>query len=151
MTAVAGGVFRVSRNLVRRVGTAGRVMSALGAAAGMAVAYFVAARLGLALLSASSDVAVFWPASGLAVGVLIISGRRVHPSLVVGVVVGTVTANLLSDRSLLPNQAVGYKTSGIRTSEANVRCQSMYRIVPIMNTAMALCLRASARVSDAAD
>src|SRR5262245_22901760 len=120
MTAVAGGVFRVSRNLVRRVGTAGRVMSALGAAAGMAVAYFVAARLGLALLSASSDVAVFWPASGLAVGVLIMSGRRVHPSLVVGVVVGTVTANLLSDRSLLTAILKGLCNAGEATLVAGL-------------------------------
>jgi PAS domain S-box-containing protein len=101
MTTVAGGVSRVSRNLMRRAGTAGPWMTGLGAAGGMAVAYFLAARLGLALLSASSDVAVFWPASGLAVGILIISGRRVYPALVIGVVVGTVTANLLSDRSLL--------------------------------------------------
>ncbi len=51
-------------------------------------------------LSASSDVAVFWPASGLAAGILIIFGRRARPALVIGVVAGTIAANLLSDRSI---------------------------------------------------
>jgi integral membrane sensor domain MASE1 len=55
------------------------------AAGAIAIAYFLAARLGLALLSASSDVAVFWPASGLAAGILIIFGRRARPALVIGV------------------------------------------------------------------
>ena len=63
----------------------------------MAIAYFLAARLGLALLSAPSD--VFWLASSLAVvGVLIISGRCMYPSLVISVVIGTSAANLLNDR-----------------------------------------------------
>ena len=45
-------------------------------------------RLGLALRSAGSDVAVFWPASGLAAGILITFGQRARPALVIGVVVG---------------------------------------------------------------
>src|SRR5499426_1618442 len=65
-------------------------IAAFGAAVGMGVAYFLAARLGLALLSAPSDVAVFWPASGIAAGVLIISGRRAATAIVLGVVIGTV-------------------------------------------------------------
>jgi PAS domain S-box-containing protein len=72
------------------------------AAAGVvAIAYLLAARLGLALLSAHSDVAVFWPASGLAAGILITFGPRARPALIIGVVVGTVAAGLMSDRSLL--------------------------------------------------
>jgi hypothetical protein len=62
----------------------------------MAIAYFLAARLGVALPSAPSDVAVFWPAFGLAVGILIIPGRRVYAFLVISVVIGTIAANLLN-------------------------------------------------------
>ena len=47
----------------------------LFAASAVGVVYFLAARLGLALLSTPSDVAVFWPASGIAVGILVLSGR----------------------------------------------------------------------------
>lgn len=76
-------------------------VAALGAAAGVAVAYYLAARLGLALLSAPSDVAVFWPASGLAAGILILSNRRRRPAIAIGIVAGTVAANLISDRKHL--------------------------------------------------
>src|SRR5262249_59250370 len=61
-------------------------------AVAVAIAYLLAARLGLALLSAHSDVAVFWPASGLAAGILITFGPRARPALILGVVVGTVAA-----------------------------------------------------------
>ena len=43
-------------------------------AALVAVAYFLAARLGLALLTKPEDVAVFWPAAGIATGILIALG-----------------------------------------------------------------------------
>jgi len=66
----------------------------LGLAGAVGIAYFLAARLGLALVSPPSDVAVFWPASGLAVGFLIIFGQRVGPAVAIGVIVGTVAANV---------------------------------------------------------
>jgi integral membrane sensor domain MASE1 len=75
-------------------------MTALSVAGGVAVAYYLAARLGLALLSAPSDVAVFWPASGVAAGILILANRRHSPAIVVGVILGTVAANLMSDRNI---------------------------------------------------
>jgi PAS domain S-box-containing protein len=81
---------------------------ALGTAGAIAIAYFLATRLGLALLSAQSGVAVFWPASGIAAGILIVLGRRAVPALVIGVVVGTVAANLLSDRSLWTSVFKGF-------------------------------------------
>jgi PAS domain S-box-containing protein len=87
-------------------------IAALGAAGAVAVAYFLAARLGLALLSAPSDVAVFWPASGIAAGVLIIWGRCASPALVIGVVIGTVAANVMSDRSLLTSLLKGFCNAG---------------------------------------
>jgi integral membrane sensor domain MASE1 len=69
----------------------------LGAAFAIALAYFFAAQLGLSLLAKPSDVAVFWPASGIAVGILIAAGRR-GMAAVLGIVLGTVAANLLNDR-----------------------------------------------------
>jgi integral membrane sensor domain MASE1 len=93
-----GAFYWGGRYLLRPSATSGEGLVALGA---VAIAYFLAARLWLALLSKPSDVAVFWPASGIAAGILIISGRRACLPLVIGVVVGTVAANLMSDRSLL--------------------------------------------------
>jgi integral membrane sensor domain MASE1 len=81
-------------------------------AACIATAYFLAARVGLALQAQPSDVAVFWPASGLAAGILIVAGRRACAALVVGVVVGTVAANLLGDRSLLTSILKGLCNAG---------------------------------------
>jgi PAS domain S-box-containing protein len=57
-------------------------------------------------------VAVFWPASGIAAGILIVLGRRAYPALVVGVVIGTVAANLMSDRSFLTSLFKGLCNSG---------------------------------------
>jgi hypothetical protein len=51
-------------------------MPTLGAAGAVALAYFLAARLGLALLSPGSDMAVFWPAAGIPAGFLIATGPR---------------------------------------------------------------------------
>jgi len=67
----------------------------------VATVYFLAACLGLALRAAGSDVAVFWPASGFAAAILITFGTRSRAALVIGVVVGTVAASLMSDRGLL--------------------------------------------------
>ena len=73
---------------------------ALGYAVAFAIAYLLAARLGLALLTKPEDVAVFWPASGIAAGLLIALGRQARPVVVIGVVVATVAANVMGDRSL---------------------------------------------------
>ena len=70
-------------------------------AVAIGVTYFVAARLSLALLTKPDGVAVFWPAAGIAAGILIALGRDVRSPVVVGVIVATVAANLLGDRSLL--------------------------------------------------
>jgi len=87
-------------------------MIALATASGTAIVYFLTAGLGLALLAEPSDVAVFWPASGIAVGILIILGRRAVPAIVIGVVIGTVAANLMSDRSLLTALLKGVCNAG---------------------------------------
>jgi len=76
-------------------------ITALIAAGGFAIACFLTARLGRTLVSASSDLTVFWPASGVAAGILNVLGRRALPAVVIGMVVGTVAANLMSNRSLV--------------------------------------------------
>ena len=108
----AGLSHGIVRDLLSSVAEAKRGLSALVAASAVAVVYFLAARLGLALLSSPSDVAVFWPASGIAVGILILSGRRALLAVVVGVIAGTVAANVISDRSTLTSLCKGFCNAG---------------------------------------
>jgi signal transduction histidine kinase/CheY-like chemotaxis protein len=70
------------------------------ASAAVAIAYFLAARLSLALLERSDGVAVFWPAAGVASGILIGIGHSARWPVVIGVMAGTVTANVLGDRNI---------------------------------------------------
>ena len=67
---------------------------------GVALAYFLTARLSLALLEPVDGVAVFWPAAGVASGILIVLGSAARWPVVVGVVAATTAANLLGDRSI---------------------------------------------------
>src|SRR5258705_8939142 len=67
---------------------------------GVALAYFAAARLSLALLEPVDGVAVFWPAAGVASGILIALGSAARWTVVVGVVAATIVANLLGDRNI---------------------------------------------------
>ncbi len=73
-------------------------MIALAVAVG--IAYFLAARLSLALLTKPEGVAVFWPAAGVAAGVLIALGPRARWPVVVGTMAATILANLFGDRNL---------------------------------------------------
>ncbi len=66
----------------------------------LAFTYFLAARLGLFLLTEPDGVAVFWPAAGVSAGVLIALGSRVRLPVIVGTVAATVAANLLGDRNI---------------------------------------------------
>jgi PAS domain S-box-containing protein len=67
---------------------------------GVALAYFFAARLSLALLAPVDGVAVFWPAAGVASGILIALGSAARWTVVVGVVASTIAANSLGDRNI---------------------------------------------------
>jgi integral membrane sensor domain MASE1 len=87
-------------------------LSAAGWAVVIGIAYFLASRLGLSLLVAPSDVAMFWPASGIGAGILIAFGRRAFPALAFGVMIGTVAANMLSDRSLATSVFKGFCNIG---------------------------------------
>ena len=78
---------------------AGVSVAALTCGVVAAVLYFVAARLGLALMAQPENVAIFWPASGLAAGALVYLGSTQRIPVAAGVFVATVAANLLGDRN----------------------------------------------------
>ena len=65
----------------------------------VACIYGLAARLSLALLT-PEGVAVFWPAAGVAAGVLIALGPEARWPVVVGTMAATILANLLGDRNI---------------------------------------------------
>ncbi|HEY1544182.1 MAG TPA: MASE1 domain-containing protein [Xanthobacteraceae bacterium] len=65
-------------------------------AAGMGVAYFLAARLSLGLLMRPEGVAVFWLPAGITSGVLIALGPRARWPVAVGAVAGDVVPSLLN-------------------------------------------------------
>jgi PAS domain S-box-containing protein len=73
----------------------------IGLAAAVGIFYFLAARLSLLLLTKPDGVAVFWPASGVAAGVLIALGPRARVPVAAGAMVATIVANLMGDRTLL--------------------------------------------------
>ena len=66
----------------------------------IAIAYFVAARLSLELLTKPEGVAVFWPAAGVSAGALIVLGSRARWPVVFGTVAATILANMLGDRNI---------------------------------------------------
>src|SRR5262249_57864598 len=78
------------------------------AAVAATIAYLLAARLGLALLSAHSDVAVFWPASGVAAGIFITFSPRARAALIIGLLAGTVGAG----REILTSIFNGFWNAG---------------------------------------
>jgi integral membrane sensor domain MASE1 len=66
----------------------------------VAIVFFFAARLSLALLDKSDGIALFWPAAGVATGFLVAFGPAVRLPVVTGVVAATLAANLMGDRNL---------------------------------------------------
>ncbi len=66
----------------------------------VAIGFFLAARLSLALLDKSDGIAVFWPAAGVATGFMVAFGSGVRWPVVIGVVTATFASNLLGDRNL---------------------------------------------------
>jgi signal transduction histidine kinase len=77
-----------------------RWVGSIGLAVAVGIAYFVAARLSLALLTKPEGVAVFWPAAGVAAGVLIALGPRARWPVVAGTMAATIVANLFGDRNI---------------------------------------------------
>jgi PAS domain S-box-containing protein len=87
-------------------------VSSIATAVAVGIAYFLAARVGLALRSELEGVALFWPASGIAAGILIARGPSARKAVAIGVIVATVAANLMSDRSLWAAIAKGFCNAG---------------------------------------
>ena len=74
-------------------------VGSIGLAVAVGIGYLLAARLSLHLLT-ESGVAVFWPAAGVAAGTLIALGREARLPVAVGVLVATIVANLMGDRTV---------------------------------------------------
>jgi PAS domain S-box-containing protein len=66
----------------------------------VAIAYFLSARLSLALLEKPDGVAAFWPAAGVSSGALIVAGSAARWPIIFGVMSATLAANLLGDRNV---------------------------------------------------
>jgi integral membrane sensor domain MASE1 len=98
---------RVTRDAIRSSAVT------VGTCVVVAIGYFLAARLGLGLLSELEGVAVFWPASGVAAGILIARGPNARMPVAIGVIVATIAANLMADRSVWASIA----KSGCNASE----------------------------------
>ena len=94
-----------------------RWVSSIVLAIAVGVAYFLAARLSLALLTKPDGVAVFWPAAGVATGVLIALGPGARLPVAVGAMAATIVANSWAT-----------ETSGARSSSPSAtpakRCSS---------------------------
>jgi signal transduction histidine kinase/CheY-like chemotaxis protein len=76
------------------------LLASLSLAVGVGIIYFTAARLSLALLTKPDGVAVFWPAAGVAAGILVGVGPFARLPVIVGVATATIVANLLGDRNI---------------------------------------------------
>ena len=96
----------------RSVGRVQQWVGSIGLAVAVGVVFFLAAQLGLALLTTAERVAVFWPASGIAAGALIALGPRARMPVAAGVIVATVAANMMGDRSLWSSLAFGLCNAG---------------------------------------
>ena len=64
---------------------------------GAALVYYATARLGLDLAVVAKQVSVIWPATGFALALLVLRGRRLWPAIFLG----ALAANYLSDTPLL--------------------------------------------------
>ena len=69
---------------------------------GAAAVYFATARLGLDLAVVAKQVSVIWPATGLALALLMLRGRRLWPAIFIG----AFAANYLSDAPALASAGI---------------------------------------------
>jgi integral membrane sensor domain MASE1 len=89
-----------------------RWVGRISVAVAVGAAYFLAAQLGLALLTTEERVAVFWPASGIAAGTVIAIGCCARMPVAAGVVAASVAANIMVDRCLWGALAFGLCNAG---------------------------------------
>src|SRR3954470_17411267 len=85
VSGAAASRFDVRRGIVRlrhtRHGSAGVYVSAVGL---LAVAYYLAGKIGLELAYLDGAVAALWPPAGLGLAVLFLGGVRLWPGIVIG-------------------------------------------------------------------
>ena len=86
-------------------------VGAVELAIAIGIAYFLAARLGLAV-RANTGTSVFWPAAGISVGALIVWGPRARLPVAAGVVVATAVSNLMIGKSAWLAVAFGVVNAG---------------------------------------
>ena len=75
-------------------------VAAIGLVAVVGIAYFLAARLSLALLTTPDGVAALWPAAGIAAGTMIALGPAARVPVAIAVAAATIVANLTGDRNV---------------------------------------------------
>jgi signal transduction histidine kinase len=73
-----------------------RWVGSVGLTITVGISYFLAAQLSLALLTKPDDVAVFWPAAGVAAGILIALGPSARLPVVAGTIVASFPANFFA-------------------------------------------------------
>ena len=78
-----------------------RWVGSVGLAIAVGIAYYLAARLSLVLLTKPDGVAVFWPAAGVAAGVLIALGPGARLPVAAGAIGATILAHLLAGDRLI--------------------------------------------------
>jgi PAS domain S-box-containing protein len=119
-------------------------MNSILLAVALGVAYFLAARLSLALLT-PHGVAEFWPAAGVATGALLALGSSGRVPVLVGTMAATIVANLLGDRSLwstiifaLANAGEALLTAGLieHYFGANFRLDRVRRVLGFVGMAV---------------
>src|SRR3954470_5613667 len=117
-------------------------------AVAVGIAYFLTARLSLALLAYPDGVAVFWPAAGVSAGVLIGLGPRTRLPVIIGVIAATIAANLLGDRNILSsvvfaacNAIEALLVSGLieRNFGTGFRLDNLRRVLGLVSVAIIGC------------
>jgi len=77
-----------------------RWAGSIGLAIAVAIGYFLALKLSFLLITKPDDVAAFWPAAGMAAGVLLALGPGARWPVAVGTIVASIPGNLLGNWNL---------------------------------------------------
>jgi PAS domain S-box-containing protein len=110
---ILGDVNNLSREAIEAlpVGPYQAWLGTVGLAVAVGIAYFIAARFGLAL-RANTGTSVFWPAAGISVGALIVWGPTARVPVSAGVVVAAAVSNLMIGRNAWLAVAFGFVNAG---------------------------------------